>query len=286
LIARCFLFLGWALLEQTELAAARDALTNANRAALSARAPFWENFSSSLLAFGGLLEGSLNDPKRELDSCLARARELNSGFGIAIALWCAGQAAAGEGDPSTARFLTEGAALQALVGLRWFEASGLARLVEFEMSDSVQDALRHIDEAEAAVVAAPNVIAEGRVALARAVMAMDSDRLAAWRSFHSAISLFHTAGHIQGVVDATERLASLLAEFNQEDDGARLLGAARALRRARGYQEFPVLQSMNRETERHCRAALGDERYQQLLRHGEGETVNGISQRLPTLRPQ
>ena len=140
--------------------------------------------------------------------------------------------------------------------------SGRSRRDSRQERKGLKSAQARIDEAAEAAGTVPSIIALGRVHHARAALAWTEDDLeGAESAAHDALGLFAEAEHLQGVVDAIERLAALLACLESYAEAARLLGAAQAARDAICYVRFPADVPAFDEAAQRCRVGMDDEAF-------------------------
>lgn len=273
LIVRALLAHGWNLQLLTNLEDATASIGEALEIASAIREGMWSNICRIELAMVALLRGSIPEARAELAAAFTHAAEIMSGYGIAMSAWGRGQAefAGGDTGAATAAF-TEGLQIQAMVGLRWLEVWGRAALAEVAVLDGdLPGARAHIDEADAVMKSFPSPLAEGRVQHARSAVAWAADDLdAAESAEHEAIQMFVKAEHVQGIIEACERLAGLLAALENFAGAARLLGVSDAARDSIGYMRFPIDVPVFDRAVKRARAAMGDDAFDSAYAEGLG----------------
>ena len=128
------------------------------------------------------------------------------------------------------------------------------------MRGETAPAVGAIEEAVLVARESGNPLAIGTSLEAQAQLAREAGEISgAEELLHEALRAFYDAGDPSGVADVLESLAALVGELQDEEQAARLLGGADAIRAAVGCVRFPVRQPSYEAQLSALREALGEE---------------------------
>jgi len=274
----CRTWLGWALIFQGDLHAGKSVVSGVVAEAEAARHPWWKMWSLAYLGFAHACLGQPDQARAAGEASIAIASNLGLPAAANAGYICLFLAAMASGDGGALREACQ-AALQ-LTDLPETSLPHRVDMIEAHLAAADLPAAREqADEAvaDAAKMGAKLSLMAALLASAR-VAAAAGDAARASDDAHATLTV---AGGIEsriGIIDALECLGGLPGSSHEQHKGARLLGAASALRQATGYQRFRIHRRAYDAAVLQLRTAMGDDAFDRAWHEGAaltpGDAVN------------